>query len=75
MASKRGNQGEGSGGARKKSKTRGADVSGFCPETITSRLNDMEYHIKENGEGQKLFAYHLDKQTLNGHIFHLLKFM
>ena len=28
----------------------------------------MEYHIKENGEGQKLFAYRLDKQTLNGHI-------
>ena len=38
MASKRGNQGEGHGGADKKSKTRRADVSDFCPETIISRL-------------------------------------
>ena len=41
MASKRGNQGEGYGGAHKKLKMRRADVSGFCPETIMSRLTDM----------------------------------
>ena len=41
MPSKRGNQGEGYGGAHKKSKTRRADVSGFSPETIISRLNDV----------------------------------
>ena len=41
MASKRGNQGEGNGGAHKKSKTRRAVISGFCPETVISRLNDM----------------------------------
>ena len=52
MASKRGNQGEGSGGARKKSKTRGADVSGFCPETITSRLNDMN-GVPHKGEWRR----------------------
>ena len=41
MASKRRNQGKGWGGAHKKSKTRRAYVSGFCPETIMSRLNGM----------------------------------
>ena len=49
MASKRGSQGEGYGGAHKKSKARRADVSGFCPETITCRLNDMN-RVPHKGE-------------------------
>ena len=33
----------------KKSKTRGADVSDFCPETIISRFNDMN-RVPHKGE-------------------------
>ena len=52
MASKRGDQGEGYRGAHKKSKTRRADVSGFCPETIISGLNDMN-RVSHKGEWRR----------------------
>ena len=52
MASKRGNQGEGCGGAYKKSKTRRANVSGVYPETIMSRLNGMN-KVQHKGEWKR----------------------
>ena len=52
MASKRGNQGEGYGGAHKKLKTRRADISGFCPETIICGLNDMN-RVPHKGEWRR----------------------
>ena len=52
MARKRGNQGEGYRCTHKKSKTRRADVSGFCPETTMSRLNDLN-RVPHKGEWRR----------------------
>ena len=55
---KKGNQGEGYGGTHKKSNTRRADVSDFCPETIISRLNDTK-RVPHKGEWRSSKVIHI----------------